>query len=194
MRGEYPFFTPVSRAAVGSSPHARGIPLIKRGIAMKIRFIPACAGNTLSSLQKLRPLKVHPRMRGEYFQRHFLRRRGKGSSPHARGIPMQLGGMGTDMRFIPACAGNTGRLFRSQNRNRVHPRMRGEYVSVSFDGASSAGSSPHARGIPVSFLAGVLNRRFIPACAGNTLGRPQYGEGRKVHPRMRGEYPPGRCF
>ena len=71
-------------------------------------------------------------------------------------------------RFIPACAGNTVMKLPS--------------------GSVTSGSSPHARGTPVSETHARLWRRFIPACAGNTPCQAYSFVHRSVHPRMRGEH------
>ena len=73
---------------------------------MRMRFIPACAGNAALHIVCVLPLAVHPRMRGE-------RVVAAADDPVA---PW----------FIPACAGNAA-SFGNQDPNRaVHPRMRGE--------------------------------------------------------------------
>ena len=128
----------------------RGEHIIVRIRSDKLRrFIPACAGNTLGTSNKLR---------------YFI-----GSSPHARGTLTQSGAKSSNssvhprmrgehttmqpilcvlLAFIPACAGNT--LFSSgvTVTLSVHPRMRGEHFAV--------------------FFYHCPFDRFIPACAGNT--------------------------
>ena len=49
------------------------------------------------------------------------------------------------------------------------------------------GSSPHARGTLDETKAGGVNRRFIPACAGNAVNVVARRRQPAVHPRMRGE-------
>ena len=71
---------------------------------------------------------------------------------------------------------------------RDHPRMRGEHIEYRLEGASSQGSSPHARGTLYSpHMAGDV-KGIIPACAGNTryLELTLFENG--DHPRMRGEH------
>ena len=70
--------------------------------------------------------------------------------------------------FIPAHAGNTGRLHRRIKNLWVHPRSRGEYRATGDKCKTTMG--------------------FIPAHAGNTsfLLSPRIAA--KVHPRSRGEY------
>ena len=55
-----------------------------------------------------------------------------------------------------------------------------------------AGSSPHTRGTLFRRSRHILNRRFIPAYAGNAAATPRPRPARAVHPRIRGERPPGK--
>ncbi len=71
------------------------------------RFIPACAGNTISMVLPLWWPQVHPRMRGEYLCPFCQLLKKEGSSPHARGILVDFTQDLLDLGFIPACAGNT---------------------------------------------------------------------------------------
>ena len=52
---------------------------------------------------------------------------------------------------------------------------------------STAGSSPHTRGTPISYPYRSLSVRFIPAYAGNALPSDRLVFPRAVHPRIRGE-------
>ena len=66
--------------------------------------------------------------------------------------------------------------------------MRGEHAEPDSSRSVGTGSSPHARGAPVSSTTPSVARRIIPACAGST-SRPtatarRWGD----HPRMRGEH------
>ena len=127
-------------------------------------------------------------MRGEYPVCGMSGDRSVGSSPHAWGILCGNGAREAQRRFIPTCVGNTrcGRTCRDPWP--VHPHMRGEYVILALYGLISAGSSPHAWGIPV-FNAGRLpGFRFIPTCVGNTCVLTRDPGTASVHPHMRGEY------
>ena len=50
----------------GSSPLARGLPLMVSFISFSDRIIPACAGFTYGWLDKFRMAPDHPRLRGVY--------------------------------------------------------------------------------------------------------------------------------
>ena len=90
----------------------------------------------------------------------------------------------------------------------VHPRVRGEHPHAVARRRSCDGSSPRARGTRCR-VRRAIRRRFIPACAGNTVCAPSVDDGRRrfipacagntgadgsqpaasaVHPRVRGEH------
>ena len=152
----------------GSSPHVRGTRVWWVRLSYGLRFIPACAGNTVCVWWVFIRAAVHPRMCGEH--RVVGRASGpvRGSSPHVRGTPAVFLSRMCISRFIPACAGNTLLHLYKNLMFSVHPRMCGEH--------------------PSTLGAADLSRRFIPACAGNTVSRCGGGLGLSVHPRMCGEH------
>ena len=112
----------------------------------------------------------------------------RGSSPHARGLPSVAGWPDPSARIIPACAGFTAGRGTPAAPCRDHPRMRGVYRPHPGDPAMTAGSSPHARGLPSRLRWTRLTRRIIPACAGFTGRRTPRKWPTRDHPRMRGVY------
>ena len=172
----------------GSSPHARGTPSSAPDRWPLLRFIPACAGNTAGSGACSSCSTVHPRMRGEHCEVPAGRSPEDGSSPHARGTLRGSGRGDRRVRFIPACAGNTTTAPASGCWGAVHPRMRGEHNWGLFCVYPQAGSSPHARGTQQLRRHRPRQRRFIPACAGNTCEGDARHSAQTVHPRMRGEH------
>ena len=106
-------------------------------------------------------------MRGERWKSTVSRHSRIGSSPHARGTPAREARVHYQHRFIPACAGNASAGWTGRCASSVHPRMRGERLSVCC---------------VVS-----MGVRFIPACAGNATRRRSAHWPASVHPRMRGE-------
>ena len=175
----------------GSSPHARGTPVIGRNTEASNRFIPACAGNAPESGLESPLTTVHPRMRGERISGYLQQIINGGSSPHARGTPLNLTQNIANVRFIPACAGNAYDASVVASTAPVHPRMRGERQYVHQDVDVTVGSSPHARGTRGHAGQAPQDHRFIPACAGNACGRRPSARRTSVHPRMRGERVPG---
>ena len=133
-----------------------------------LRFIPAGAGNTTSSLPASRMTPgSSPRVRGTHGNEH---------------VHVDL------VRFIPAGAGNTlwtGHDFRA---TAVHPRGCGEHSRTANATSSLYGSSPRVRGTRDPGKLGNGERRFIPAGAGNTLPPNLMRAARPVHPRGCGEH------
>ena len=127
-------------------------------------------------------------MRGEHCTARRARRIKWGSSPHARGTPVDGGPVDLDEGIIPACAGNTKTSDCVKLLSRDHPRMRGEHRSVHRDDSPSRGSSPHARGTHLDGRQLCHPDGIIPACAGNTKETECQTCERGDHPRMRGEH------
>ncbi len=93
----------------GLSPLPRGTHLDELRAQLRIRFIPATAGNTL--ITQLVPLvtSVYPRYRGEHITTVFNSFGTGGLSPLPRGTPQNPLSKPDRQRFIPATAGNTKR-------------------------------------------------------------------------------------
>ncbi len=127
-RGEHTAVEAGQRDVAGSSPLARGTQAAPAARLLRVRFIPAGAGNTYRSMVCRLGGPVHPRWRGE----HRARRPGHnrigrfipagagntrqgvaerddihGSSPLARGTLVDVTWSRDIDRFIPAGAGNT---------------------------------------------------------------------------------------
>ena len=91
----------------GSSPRVRGTRTTLDRELDRIRFIPACAGNTACNHPDLPGAPVHPRVCGEHLGLMSRSLLTVGSSPRVRGTQMWVDTTGSHNRFIPACAGNT---------------------------------------------------------------------------------------
>ena len=91
-------------------------------------------------------------------------------------------------RFIPACAGNTPKGRGTYTPTSVHPRVCGEHYDDSEETPLDCGSSPRVRGTPIRPIYRVSQRRFIPACAGNTPWWVRRRPSTTVHPRVCGEH------
>ena len=153
-----------------------------------MRFIPACAGNTVSIDSGMVTLPVHPRVCGEHHHLIALKVSAVGSSPRVRGTRPSLRPSPRGFRFIPACAGNTGWAAGPAPAFAVHPRVCGEHHPIVPQIRSNAGSSPRVRGTLPKEMARVREIRFIPACAGNTMEGEHPPMAITVHPRVCGEH------
>ena len=110
-----------------------------------------------------------------------------GSSPLARGTQGRVFRDIVQLRFIPACAGNSCTPSRPDYSSPVHPRLRGELMPLTTEAIPGNGSSPLARGTRDMYESHTDGARFIPACAGNSgTPTPEAAEA-AVHPRLRGE-------
>ena len=207
-RGVYQQFPRRPRGWIGSSPHARGLrrvtPLPPRGV----RIIPARAGFTSRHWTPTGRRPDHPRTRGVYLvtlgtweprsgsspharglqQVRAAEDNDRGSSPHARGLPQTQAVLEHGRRIIPARAGFTPHQNRTGRQKRDHPRTRGVYGFCGVCVAVAAGSSPHARGLPVTDATQPENAGIIPARAGFTDRRNSPHNAAPDHPRTRGVY------
>ena len=168
-RGEHLYQLLCVGAGHGSSPQARGTPRLVLLAPGGCRFIPAGAGNTPSRRQRCETVPVHPRRRGEHTDGASAGRWSNGSSPQARGTPVDSTIRPRSARFIPAGAGNTFLISLSSLWISVHPRRRGEHSPNAIADGLCNGSSPQARGTQSLSRRPSAQRRFIPAGAGNTF-------------------------
>ena len=188
MRGEHPKLVTINTKFPGSSPHARGAPLINPLRSFQFRIIPACAGSTTPVVYIAYISWDHPRMRGEHI--HYLNQAlpELGSSPHARGARSRRGVSSGCPGIIPACAGSTNEPDDCHQQPWDHPRMRGEHLYPQKACFLRLGSSPHARGArdQINDMFGLTG--IIPACAGSTTIINELLDIGGDHPRMRGEH------
>ena len=111
-----------------------------------------------------------------------------GSSPLARGLRGHVRGRDGRPGIIPARAGFTEGDLRHGEAGQDHPRSRGVYWVCRRSCCGSGGSSPLARGLPLSVAVRERLYRIIPARAGFT-GRVASGLRPSAdHPRSRGVY------
>ena len=151
----------------GSSPRVRGTRTSKKLATPAAWFIPACAGNSNLARARRAPATVHPRVCGELL-------------PLRQHLPEQL-------RFIPACAGNSPNTNPATTSPTVHPRVCGELRVRGGAGVGEGGSSPRVRGTRRERAQKRQDRRFIPACAGNSAWLALCAGLWTVHPRVCGE-------
>ena len=109
MRGVHPLYLPICIVELGSSPHARGPPVVFAYLYSRVRIIPACAGSTPAGEKDYGGRQDHPRMRGVHRNENLEPHGRTGSSPHARGPPAVDKMKNPVLGIIPACAGSTAR-------------------------------------------------------------------------------------
>ena len=128
-RGVYKNYAVYGYAAVGSSPHTRGLLWLGSGSPGVRGIIPAHAGFTPAPAGSGGPYWDHPRTRGVYCPGRAAPVIASGSSPHTRGLlrELLLGHVGGGI--IPAHAGFTRSGLSRVGRLRDHPRTRGVYTS-----------------------------------------------------------------
>ena len=153
----------------GSSPLSRGIHRSRGRRKRRGGIIPALARNTTIPQPGYPNPGDHPRSRGEYTASSFRLAPVPGSSPLSRGIHDCGRNRDSEIRIIPALAGNTCQSARNTALAWDHPRSRGEYQLLWGSSSALIGSSPLSRGILESQLAEFAATRIIPALAGNTF-------------------------
>ena len=168
--GELEIVAMTSAPRGGSSPRVRGTPRDHDDRAGADRFIPACAGNSLSNSPSTSSPSVHPRVCGELPWGKERIDAGAGSSPRVRGTRRGLSA--------------------SWSRAAVHPRVCGELRVARLERQHAHGSSPRVRGTHQNAGGPANLRRFIPACAGNSWPSRRTARRTSVHPRVCGELAP----
>ena len=194
----------ITSAHVGSSPRVQGTRIPDHYWWQLVRFIPACAGNTPTSVLLLGVVTVHPRVCREHGMTGRPLMAVIGSSPRVQGTLLGIVPDTPPWRFIPACAGNTTgangwpgcstvhpRVCREHRTkalrkefDTVHPRVCREHVLIIQSRNSSRGSSPRVQGTQDYQQQATRQWRFIPACAGNTHPADCISGGLPVHPRV----------
>ena len=149
-RGEHVPAVRFKLTGPGSSPLARGTLVLFLPLGFPIGLIPARAGNTWRACRFGFAGGAHPRSRGEHEIHGYVSPACAGSSPLARGTLILAGDFEGGFGLIPARAGNTPPFWRTSHRWRAHPRSRGEHCDSGCRCNSEQGSSPLARGTPLS--------------------------------------------
>ena len=130
----------------GLSPRGRG----KRNggfpAEVPLRSIPAWAGETRCIGYCLRCEWVYPRVGGGNTGGQNFIDAGHGLSPRGRGKPAAPMATLTDMRSIPAWAGETGKEADSAARAVVYPRVGGGNRLPGYQYREGSGLSPRGRG------------------------------------------------
>ena len=112
--------------AIGSSPRVRGTAFATLPCLLRLRFIPARAGNSCAAYGLDIADAVHPRACGEQFRQVCSVVISSGSSPRVRGTVESCHLVHLARRFIPARAGNSYATALCGFPIAVHPRACGE--------------------------------------------------------------------
>ena len=172
----------------GSSPLARGLRRGDYQAAIAGRIIPARAGFTRHGNRRRWRGPDHPRSRGVYVNYEAGNALTQGSSPLARGLPMNVNSGEEKHGIIPARAGFTCPAWFHGATRKDHPRSRGVYLPMTVAQMAKAGSSPLARGLlSANHMRGPASR-IIPARAGFTRAICRRPSSAGDHPRSRGVY------
>ena len=187
-RGVYAGLNRDMAPARGSSPLARGLPLLKYEAPRTPRIIPARAGFTRRHAVSAAGSSDHPRSRGVYCACARAWAREWGSSPLARGLPDDAELEAEAAGIIPARAGFTRYRSQADIMREDHPRSRGVYTKIPSKEETPSGSSPLARGLQGEHEEFRGQARIIPARAGFTRGDWSPSRAWRDHPRSRGVY------
>ena len=131
-RGEHIDLPPGAYTARGSSPLARGTPIMLMMTSCTTGLIPARAGNTHKNRAATQLSRAHPRSRGEHIVSSVRYRMPTGSSPLARGTRGRSTRAAYPAGLIPARAGNTITFSMRCAPSGAHPRSRGEHPKFVF--------------------------------------------------------------
>ena len=153
----------------GLSPRVRGNHTIMGDLFSPERSIPACAGEPFGYAAIVIAEKVYPRVCGgtHAFQAgidSFV-----GLSPRVRGNHTEEPYNWTVTRSIPACAGEPFGYAAIVIAEKVYPRVCGGTHAFQAGIDSFVGLSPRVRGNLAAYVASVVSKRSIPACAGEPL-------------------------
>ena len=133
---------------LGSSPRMRGAQLQNVRLTRQAGIIPAYAGSTTTSHTREPHARDHPRVCGEHENAGMPFPRVRGSSPRMRGAHARPMGLKRFHGIIPAYAGSTDVMKKSDLKFWDHPRVCGEHAFEHMFQTLLMGSSPRMRGAP----------------------------------------------
>ena len=152
----------------GSSPRVRGKLRHLPQQRVRLRIIPASAGQTAGVSDSRQNSADHPRECGANSDRCPSWRCTAGSSPRVRGKLARSPLIHLRQRIIPASAGQTPSVALIITASADHPRECGANSSLVTRVVVCTGSSPRVRG-KQGFVDGhLVELRIIPASAGQT--------------------------
>ena len=110
-------------------------------------------------------------------------------TPHARGSTLAVERQLLRGIVYPACAGIDRSLGQLPGLTHGLPRMRGDRPGWPPSWVQTMMFTPHARGSTDAFLAGIIEEKVYPACAGIDPSEADRAIGGRGLPRMRGDRP-----
>ncbi len=113
-----------------------------------------------------------------------------GSPPRAWGQHNHHRNLWVIIRFTPTCVGTTLEYLLTDNRNAVHPHVRGDNYCSGIISNPKCGSPPRAWGQRSPSYPAAVRTRFTPTCVGTTPQRVITPAASAVHPHVRGDNTP----
>ena len=177
---------PAALESLGLSPRVRGNHLHKPLVSVRLRSIPACAGEPRGSEVWLIKPRVYPRVCGGTSSIWAMASIPTGLSPRVRGNQNVCTARRRRPRSIPACAGEpiSRRLY--QISSTVYPRVCGGTLGARRRCQFDPGLSPRVRGNHSSRVTIPVSHRSIPACAGEPTVGSASRIASRVYPRVCG--------
>ena len=170
----------------GLSPRVRGKHLDLLDVLFTQWSIPACAGEAFSGAGGGNTPQVYPRVCGGSPASRTSAVSGAGLSPRVRGKLIGSADCANHQRSIPACAGEAAAVFVMRHQRRVYPRVCGGSRPIPAATPVPQGLSPRVQGKLRHRLLPPLNRRSIPACAGEAYAASLPSHCGRVYPRVCG--------
>ena len=146
IRGDKPALWPLKIESEGSPPHTRGQARSADLNKPRFRITPAYAGTSEHRWQRVRPIRDHPRIRGDKAILLFFHQACRGSPPHTRGQDKVHTPSGLTYGITPAYAGTSDSISGRSGDPEDHPRIRGDKVKDFAMSGRIWGSPPHTRG------------------------------------------------
>ena len=180
--------------ASGSSPRVRGRLVSRPPKPLRLRLIPASAGQTLRQYFQERDSGAHPRECGADQSPSRCRLARRGSSPRVRGRRGHGKWKEPMMGLIPASAGQTPDYPHEWRTTGAHPRECGADGFVDFGESGAQGSSPRVRGrLLMSASVRDLHWAHPRECGADASGSARREAQPGSSPRVRGRLScPGR--
>ena len=170
----------------GLSPRVRGKRRHQHGGMAAMRSIPACAGEASCETRFTGNQRVYPRVCGGSRQSARSPRPATGLSPRVRGKLRPGRPTVQSAGSIPACAGEARPAAAAPTAARVYPRVCGGSARLNASAAEDTGLSPRVRGKRRGGRIPSIERRSIPACAGEAVRRGRVAAMVEVYPRVCG--------